>query len=59
MRKFLHVFLLAPKEMGSETPRVWRPLTTLNVCLLGLVLGAAVYVPVRRAAGRGRQGAPS
>jgi hypothetical protein len=25
---------------------VWRPLTTLNVCLLGLVLGAAVYVPV-------------
>jgi len=22
MRKFLHVFLLAPKEMGSETPRV-------------------------------------
>jgi hypothetical protein len=25
---------------------VCRPLTTLNVCLLGLVLGAAVYVPV-------------
>ena len=38
---------------------VWRPPTTLNVCLLGLVLGAAVYVPVRRAAGCGRQGAPS
>jgi hypothetical protein len=25
---------------------LWRPLTTLNVCLLGLVLGAAVFVPV-------------
>jgi hypothetical protein len=24
----------------------WRPPTTLSVCLLGLVLGAAVYVPV-------------
>jgi hypothetical protein len=24
----------------------WRPLTALNVCLLGLVLGAAVFVPV-------------
>jgi hypothetical protein len=25
---------------------LWRPLTALNVCLLGLVLGAAVFVPV-------------
>ena len=24
----------------------WRPLTALNVCMLGLVLGAAVFVPV-------------
>ncbi len=24
----------------------WRPLTSLNVCLLGLVLGMAVFVPV-------------
>ncbi len=24
----------------------WRPLTALNVCLLGPVLGAAVFVPV-------------
>jgi hypothetical protein len=24
----------------------WRPLTALNVCLLGLVLGALVFVPV-------------
>jgi hypothetical protein len=25
---------------------LWRPLTALNVCLLGLVLGAAMFVPV-------------
>jgi hypothetical protein len=25
---------------------LWRPLTALNVCLLGLVLGAAAFVPV-------------
>jgi len=25
---------------------LWRPLTALNICLLGLVLGAAVFVPV-------------
>jgi hypothetical protein len=25
---------------------LWRPLTTLNVCLLGLALGAAAFVPV-------------
>jgi hypothetical protein len=25
---------------------LWRSLTALNVCLLGLVLGAAVFVPV-------------
>ena len=25
---------------------LWRPLTALNVCLLGLVLGAAVFLPL-------------
>jgi len=25
---------------------LWRPLTVLNVCLIGLVLGAAMFVPV-------------
>jgi hypothetical protein len=32
---------------------LWRPLTALNVCLLGLVLGAAVFVPVTLMAWKG------
>lgn len=32
---------------------LWRPLTALKVCLLGLVLGAAVFVPVTLMAWKG------
>jgi hypothetical protein len=37
------IFLLLPSVYLLS---LWRPLTGLNVCLLGLVLGAAVFVPV-------------
>jgi hypothetical protein len=37
------IFLLLPSMYLLS---LWRPLTGLNVCGLGLVLGAAVFVPV-------------
>jgi hypothetical protein len=37
------IFLLLPSMYLLS---LWRPLTGLNVCLLGLVLGAAVFVPI-------------
>src|ERR1700733_8696899 len=37
------IFLLLPSMCLLS---LWRPLTGLNVCGLGLVLGVAVFVPV-------------
>lgn len=37
------IFLLLPSMYLLS---LWRPLSGLNVCALGLVLGAAVFVPV-------------
>ena len=37
------IFLLLP---AMYLLSLWRPLSGLNVCALGLVLGAAVFVPV-------------